>query len=166
MKIAATIAQIVRLYSIALWVGGLIFFVVVAQVAFTNLPSQHEAGLMVRGSLLAIHNIGLYAGLAYLLGTIALMAMGDHRNVRGLEFMLILLMLGGTYFSQHSIIPAMENDRLALNGDVSEATKAAPAHTDFDRLHKLSTKVEGGILIGGLIVLALAAFPPKLESAN
>jgi hypothetical protein len=167
MKIASAIAQIVRLYAIALWVGGLVFFVVVAQVAFTNLPSTHEAGLVVRGSLLAIHNIGLYAGLAYLLATIGLMAMGDHRNVRGLEFLLVILMLGCTWYSQHSIIPTMENDRIALfqqyGKEVSDSPKSAPAHADFDRLHNLSTRVEGGILIAGLVVLALAAFPPKPE---
>jgi hypothetical protein len=168
MKIFSSLAQIVRLYAIALWVGGLIFFVVVAQVAFTNLPTTHDAGLVVRGSLLAIHTIGLYAGLAYLLATIVIMAMGDHRNVRGLEFMLVILMLGSTYYSQHSIIPAMESDRIALfqqyGKEVSESPKSAPQHADFDRLHNLSTKVEGGILIGGLIVLALAAFPPKPEA--
>jgi hypothetical protein len=161
MKLTAAIAQIIRLYALAIWVGGLIFFVVVAQVAFTNLPSVHEAGLVVRGSLLAIHSIGLFAGLAYLLATVILMALGDHRNVRGLEFLLVTLMLVGTYYSQHSIIPRMETDRLALGGDVATSPKSAPQHIDFDHLHSLSTKLEGTILIIGLITLAFNTVPPK-----
>jgi hypothetical protein len=51
----------------------------------------------------------------------------------------------------------MERDRLALGGEMTDATKSLPEHIDFDRLHNLSTRVEGGVLLCGLVVLALAA---------
>jgi hypothetical protein len=66
-----------------------------------------------------------------------------------------------TYYSQDSIIPRMERDRIALGGEVTDATKATPEHIEFDRLHNLSTQVEGGVLLCGLIVLALAAVPRR-----
>jgi putative copper export protein len=157
-QILSTTARILRLYSMALWVGGLVFFVVVAQVAFTNLPSTHEAGMVVRGSLIAIHHIGIVAGFVYLLATIGLRLL--NRNAQGLfiaESLLVIAMLLLTYYSKDSIIPRMERDRAALGGEVTDATKSTPEHADFDRLHNLSTKVEGGVLICGLIVLALAA---------
>jgi putative copper export protein len=163
--VTATILRILRLYAIALWVGGLIFFVVVAQVAFTNLPTTHEAGMVVRGSLLAIHHIGIVAGFVYLLATTALRLL--NRNAQGLfiaESLLVIAMLLLTYYSKDSIIPRMEQDRLALGGEVTDATKPMPEHLEFDRLHNLSTKVEGGVLLCGLIVLALAAFPAKPAS--
>ena len=161
----ANTARILRLYAIALWVGGLIFFVVVAQVAFTNLPTTHEAGMVVRGSLIAIHHIGIGTGLLYLLATTALRFL--NRNAQGLyiaESLLVIAMLLLTYYSQDSIIPRMERDRMALGGEVTDATKATPEHMEFDRLHNLSTTVEGGVLLCGLIVLALAAFPAKPAS--
>ena len=157
-----TTLRILRLYAMALWVGGLVFFVAVAQVAFTNLPTTHEAGMVVRGSLLAIHHIGIVAGFVYLLATIGLRLL--NRNAQGLfiaESLLVIAMLLLTYYSQDSIIPRMERDRIALGGEVTDATKAAPEHIEFDRLHNLSTKVEGGVLLCGLVVLALAAVPRK-----
>ena len=162
MNALANTARILRLYAIALWVGGLIFFVVVAQVAFTNLPTTHEAGMVVRGSLIAIHHIGIGTGLLYLLATTALRFL--NRNAQGLyiaESLLVIAMLLLTYYSQDSIIPRMERDRMALGGEVTDATKATPEHIEFDRLHNLSTQVEGGVLLCGLIVLALAAVPRR-----
>jgi hypothetical protein len=157
-SLLAPIARILRLYAMALWVGGLVFFVVVAQVAFTNLPTTHEAGMVVRGSLLAIHHIGIVAGFVYLLATTALRLL--NRNAQGFyiaESLLVIAMLLLTYYSKDSIIPRMERDRAALGGDVTDASKTTPAHLDFDRLHNLSTQVEGGVLLCGLVVLALAA---------
>jgi putative copper export protein len=159
-----TILRILRLYAIALWVGGLVFFVAVAQVAFNNLPTPHEAGMVVRGSLLAIHHIGIVAGLVYLLATIALRFL--NRRSPGLyiaESLLVIAMLLLTFYSKDSIIPRMERDRLALGGEVTDATKASPEHLDFDRLHSVSTKVEGGVLFCGLVVVALAAVPTNRE---
>ena len=159
MKLLANIARVIRLYAIALWVGGLVFFVMVAAVAFGNLPSTHEAGIVVRGSLLAIHNLGLYAGLLYCFCTVVLLALGDRARARGVEILLVTAMLALTAYSQFHIIPTMESDRQQLaaqfNAEVSATPKDAPAHADFDRLHNLSTKVEGTVLLCGLIVLAL-----------
>ena len=54
-----------RLLGMVAWVGGLIFFAfVVAPVAFHVLPSAHEAGLVVGGTLRYLHWIGLIGGAA------------------------------------------------------------------------------------------------------
>ena len=161
--LAAT-ARIIRLYAIALWVGGLVFFVVVAQVAFSTLPSTHEAGMVVRGSLLMLHNIGTIAGFVYLILTLLLLGLGDRRTARFAEFALAAAMIGLTSYSQFSIIPRMEQDRASLGGEVDTSPADAPAHLDFNRLHRLSTNVEGGVLLCGLVVLALAALRVKPAS--
>jgi hypothetical protein len=160
----ATLVRIVRLYAIALWVGGLIFFIVVAGVAFGSLPSTHEAGAVVRGSLIALHDIGLGSGIAYLLATLALRGAEPWsylRRVRIAEVALVSAMLLLTAYSAASIIPRMERDRHTLereyNGDMNTSPKTLPEHVEFDQLHGLSTKVESGVLLAGLVVLALAA---------
>ena len=54
-----TFLRALRLYAMVAWVGGLGFFAfVVAPVAFGSLPSAHEAGIVVGGTLRVLHWIG------------------------------------------------------------------------------------------------------------
>lgn len=153
-----TVLRVLRLFALAAWVGGIVFFGFVAKVAFTSLPDAQEAGIVVRGSLISLHQLGLCAGLVYLLVTLALLAtQRDTHPVRAAELALVIAMLALTAYSQFSIIPRMERDRLALGGDVAKAPVDAPEHKHFDRLHNLSVKFEGAVLIEGLLLLAMAA---------
>jgi hypothetical protein len=152
-----TVLRIVRLYALAIWVGGLVFFGFVAAMAFKTLPDAHSAGLIVRGALIALHRIGMVAGLVYLLCTLALLAtQRDTHPIRAAELVLVLVMLALTGYSEFSVIPRMEADRVSLGGDVSTAPDESPAKKHFDRLHKVSVKVEGGVLVFGLLLLAMA----------
>ena len=127
-------------------------------MAFKTLPDAHLAGNMVRGSLIALHRMGLIAGTLYLFFTLALLAMQrDTHPARAVELALVIAMMALTGYSQMSVIPRMETDRMTLGGDVSKAPADAPAKVHFERLHGLSTKLEGAVLIEGLILLGLAA---------
>ncbi|MBO0911977.1 MAG: hypothetical protein J2P13_09305, partial [Acidobacteria bacterium] len=61
-----TFLRFLLLVSLALWVGGLIFFALVAQISFTVLPSAHEAALVVGAALTKLHWIGIASGVAFL----------------------------------------------------------------------------------------------------
>jgi uncharacterized membrane protein YeiB len=152
-----TTFRILRLISLALWVGSLVFFIIVAYEAFKVLPSVHEAGLVVRNSLLALHRLGLFAGCIYLFFTLALLAtQQDTHPARAVEMAVIVSMMALTLYLQQSVLPHMETDRLTLGGDVNTAPLNAPARLHFERLHRLSTHVEGVVLIEGLLLLCLA----------
>jgi putative copper export protein len=152
-----TVLRILRLIAIAAWVGGLIFFGFVAKAAFTALPDAHQAGAVVRSSLISLHHLGIVAGLVYFCITLALLAtQGDSHPARAAELALIVAMLALTVYSQFSILPRMEADRLALGGDVATSSPGDPAHLHFDRLHRLSVRIEGAILLEGLLLLVLA----------
>jgi hypothetical protein len=43
--------RFLMLLALAVWIGALVFFPVVAQISFFALPSVHLAGLVVRNSL-------------------------------------------------------------------------------------------------------------------
>ena len=151
-----TVFRIVRLIALAIWVGGLVFFGFVAAVAFKTLPDAHSAGAIVRGSLIALHHIGLVAGIVYLVFTLALLAtQRDSHPMRAAELLLIFVMLVLTGYSEFSVIPRMEKDRLSLGGDVTTAPEDSPALLHFNRLHKVSVKVEGAVLVCGLLLLGL-----------
>jgi hypothetical protein len=153
-----TVFRIVRLYALAIWVGGIVFFGFVAAVAFGALPDAHEAGLVVRGSLVSLHRIGLAAGLIYLLFTLALLAtQRDTHPIRAAELALVLAMLVMTGYSEFSVMPRMDADRVLLGGDVAKAPADAPAREHFERLHNVSVRVEGAVLIAGLLLLGMAS---------
>ena len=153
-----TVLRSIRLYALAVWVGGIVFFSFVAAIAFKSLPDAHEAGIVVRGALISLHHIGMVAGLIYLVGTMALLAtQRDSHPIRAAELALVLMMLMLTGYSEFSVIPRMERDRMTLGGDVSKAPMDAPARRHFERLHGVSVKVEGVVLIEGLMLLAMAA---------
>lgn len=145
-----------RLIALALWVGGIVFFLAVANVAFKTMPDTHLAGTIVRGSLLALHRIGLFAGIVYLFFTLALLATHDSHPVRAVELVLIVSMMALTLYLQQSVLPHMETDRLTLGGDVQATSPDLFAHKHFDRLHRLSTRLEGTILLEGLALLCMA----------
>lgn len=160
-----TLLRILRLYPLALWVGGEVFFVIVAGISFSVLPNPHTAGLVVRSALIDLHRIGIGAGIVYLIATLGLMATqrndstrlieAGHR-IRLVEIVVVAIMLLLTLYSQTGVIPRMEHDRISLGGDVAAAPAQSPARLDFDRLHKLSVNLEGAVLIGGLVLIAFA----------
>ena len=158
-----TFFRILRLFSLVAWVGGLIFFVAaVAPVAFRTMPDAHQAGLIVRGTLIVLHHIGFIAGAVYLVSTLTLIAtQRDSHLVRAVEVLVVLVMLAITGYSHFSVLPRMEADRLSLGGIVDQTTANLPAHHHFDRLHGLSVKLEGTILFGGLLLVCLAPLPRR-----
>jgi uncharacterized membrane protein len=154
------VLRAVRLLTMVVWVGGLIFFAfVLAPVAFSVLPSTHAAGLVVRGTLGILHPMGKACGGLFLLATAVLWSRAGTRG-RGLlvtQMLLVTVMLAATLYVQRRIIPAMERDRFAAGGEIDAAPPDNPARVDFERLHPLSEKVEGAVLLMGVGVVAMMA---------
>ena len=78
-----------------------------------------------------------------------------------IEVLIVLVMLIITGYSHFSVLPRMETDRLSLGGSVDTAAADAPARLHFNRLHGLSVKLEGTVLIGGLLLVCLAPLPRR-----
>jgi hypothetical protein len=145
-----------RLLAIVAWVGGIAFFAfVLAPVAFHLLPSAHEAGLVVGGTLRILHWIGLTGGAAFCLATAWLWLWAEVPARAGFAIELVLtgVMLLGTAYSQFAMLPTMERDRITAGGDVDKADLTNPGRIDFERLHKLSERLEGLVLFCGLGVV-------------
>ena len=167
----STLLRTLRLLSIVIWVGGIIFFAfVLAPVAFHLLPSQHLAGTVVGGTLRVLDVIGLVCGLIFCAATVPLFLQSSRSGKRRYETEIVLaaVMLLGTAYLHAGILPAMEIDRTAAGGDIESASAEDPAKIHFEKLHKRSERIEGAILFCGLAVVFLMAgesFPSgKLES--
>ena len=147
------------LLSLVVWIGGIIFFAfVVAPSLFMIVPSQHVAGLVVGRSLTSLHWIGMVAALVFLIsGMMASRGMG--------KLVLVGIMLVLTLILQFGIVRRMEQLRASVpNADVSVLTTNDPTRAQFDRLHSYSTKLEGSVLLLGLVTIFLVARESTLTS--
>jgi hypothetical protein len=151
-----TVLRALRLLAMVAWVGGLAFFAfVVAPVAFTALPSVHEAAIVVGGTLRYLHWIGLVGGVVFCLATawLWLWAEVPARVGFAIQFALTMVMLAVTAYSQFNILPAMEVDRALAGGVVETAPADNAGRVDFERLHAWSERLEGLVLLCGLGVV-------------
>ena len=151
-----TFLRALRLYAIVAWVGGLAFFAfVLAPMAFARLASAHDAGVVVGGTLRALHWIGLIGGAVFCLATVWLWLWAEvpARVGFAIEMALTVLMLAGTCYSQFRILPAMEADRTLAGGVIEEAPLDNAGRIDFERLHRSSERLEGFVLFCGLGVV-------------
>jgi hypothetical protein len=145
------------LLSLVVWVGGLVFFPVVAQTTFSVLPAIHFAGLVVRNALIELHWMGIVSGIVFLFSSLAYdwLSTGSPqlwsaRNV------LIVFMLALTLTSQFEIIPRMEKLRTSVP-DFDSVPVNEPLRVSFNALHVWSTRLEAGVLLLGLIVVGITS---------
>ncbi len=154
------------LLVLGLWLGALVFFVMVAQVAFNTLPQDfpdpasgiHAAGQVVAGSLWHLHYFGIVMGVLFLLFSLGLRTLVRWHSVVP-QVVLVVVMLGITCYSQFSIIPRMETARAAVGGKIAAVPENNPAREIFDRLHRLSTRLEGIVVVCGFVAFLLAGRP-------
>lgn len=143
--------------ALVIWVGGLIFFPVVAQTAFTVLPTRHMAGSVVGKSLGTLHWMGMISGLVFLASSLLYSRLSSgSAHVFAARHVLVCLMLALTLISQFGIIPRMDTLRASI-GEIDSVPPDNPARLEFDGLHIWSTRVEMGVLLLGLVAVYLTA---------
>jgi len=157
------------LLALIVWIGGIIFFAfVLAPTLFTVLPSAQLAGDVVSPTLSKLHAIGLVCGLIFLLAS----AMYNWKRyfeprLFAATHILIALMLALTAVSEFAITARMRTLRAQLEmvrkpGYESYAPGPVPSliaqySGQFNQLHAWSTRLEGGVLVLGLVVVVLTA---------
>ena len=153
-----SILRYLMLLSLVVWIGGLIFFAfVLAPTAFQVLPDTHLAGNVVGRALGKLHWIAIVSGIVFLLSSLLYSRItGGTAHVFPLRHVLIVLMLGLTLFSQFWIIPRMDTLRAQV-GDFAKVPLNDPARVQFDALHVWSTRVEGAVLLLGLVAVYVTA---------
>ncbi len=150
--------RFLMLLSLIFWIGGLIFFAfVLAPTAFSVLPTTHLAGNVVGRSLSKLHWIGIISGIVYLITSMLHSYFTNGTaHVFAFRHVLLCLMLALTLISQFGIMPRMDVLRASL-GELSAAPIDNPQRVQFDALHVWSTRVEGTVLLLGLVVVYLTA---------
>jgi Domain of unknown function (DUF4149) len=148
-----TFIRFLMLLALTVWLGALIFFPVVAQTSFTELPSAHLAGLVVRGTLITLHKMAFISGAIFLASSLLnnRLALGTTRALSP-SHILVVAMLALTAISQFHIIPKMDTLRTVAE-EISTLAADDPIRQQWDSLHAWSTRLDGTVLVLGLIVL-------------
>lgn len=163
----STLWRFLKVFTLGTWVGSMIFFGMVAGVLFTTLKSPDDAGNIVAILILQLHVLGIIAALIYLV-----VALASARSWKGLvqpASILVELMLLVTLVSQLWITPTMDHLRQQM-GSYANTAANNPLRMQFDHLHVLSVRLEGGVLILGVIALFLTVWqrlslPPAPRAA-
>jgi len=152
--------RFLMLLSLVAWIGGLIFFAfVLAPTVFAPgvLPNTHLAGNIVGRALGKLHWIGIVSAFIFLGGSMLYSRVIDGTaHVFALRHVPIFLMLGLTLLSQFWIIPRMDTLRAKVS-DFATVAIDNPLRGQFDALHVWSTRVEGAVLLLGLVAIYLTA---------
>jgi hypothetical protein len=143
--------------SLIVWVGGIVFFPVVAQTAFSVLPTRHLAGLVVARSLGILHWMGIVSGIVFLASSLLYSRLSNgSAQVFAARNVLVCLMLALTLISQFGIIPRMDALRVSI-GEIDSVPGDNPIRLQFDALHHWSTRLESGVMLLGLVAAYLVA---------
>jgi hypothetical protein len=145
------------LLLIVMWLGGVMFFPIVAATAFTSLPDTHAAGTVVGKCLRILHYEGLFAGTLIVLLLLAAQRVRAYTRSVALPVIFTFVMLALTAFSQFWIIPRMEMNRLAAGGAIDVVAADNPNRIAFNKLHVVSERVEEGVLLAGMVLVVLVA---------
>lgn len=153
-----TLLRYLTFLSLIVWVGSIIFFAfVLAPTAFSVLPSAHMAGSVVGPSLIKLHWMGIVSGIVFLLSSFAIAVIKTGRlRPWAARNILLYLMLVLTSVSQFAVIPKMETLRASV-GAIESAPLNSSVRVQFDVLHEWSERLEGGILLLGLIAAYLTS---------
>jgi uncharacterized membrane protein len=144
------------LLSLVFWIGGLLFFAfVLAPTAFQVLPNTHLAGNVVGRALNKLHWIAIVSAIVFLISSLlySRITVGTAHPF-AIRNILTAVMLGLTLLSQYWIIPKMYALRATV-ADFAAVPLTNPVRVQFDAFHVWSTRVEGAVLLLGLVVIYL-----------
>ncbi len=153
-----SLLRFLMLLSLVVWIGGLIFFAfVLAPTAFQVLPNTHLAGNVVGRALGKLHWMAIVSGAVFLICSFLYSHFTQGTaHVFATRHVFVVVMLVLTLISQFGIIPRMDTLRAQV-GDFAVVPVDNPARVQFDALHVWSTRVEGIVLLLGLVVIYLTA---------
>ena len=153
------ILRFIQFFALGTWLGSIIYFsFAVAPALFATLSSRDQAGAVVGIALGRLHHLGVIAAIVYLLASLGLAL--SPKFLAQPAVVAVIAMLVFTIISQHRITPRMAELRTQMVS-VDATPPENPLRAEFDRLHKVSVRLEGSVLLLGLIALFLTARTPR-----
>jgi len=141
----------IEFIGLSLWLGSDVFLsFVVAPGAFRILASRDQAGAIVGYGLWWMHMIGVVCGITILLAR--LLRTRTFASLATPGTLFVVLMMGLTVVSQHSVSPKMAALRVQM-GSIQATAADSPLLAEFSQLHRISVSLESGVLLAGLVAM-------------
>jgi len=142
-----TIFQFIEFLSLSLWLGADAFLsFVVAPGAFAILGSRDAAGMMVGYSLARLHYAGIFVGLVFLIARLARTHdFGSFTSAAALCVVLMAILTAASQFTVSNRMEALKKQMVS----VQNTPETDPRRVEFNRLHHISVRYEGAVLLLG-----------------
>jgi len=143
----STILRSLEFLSLSLWLGADAFLsFVVAPGAFAVLGNRDAAGMLVGYSLARLHFAGIFLGLLFLLAR--LLRTRDFGSFTTAAALAVVLMVVLTGASQFTVSNRLENLKREMVS-VQNTPENDPRRAEFNRIHRISVRYEGAVLLLG-----------------
>ncbi len=148
--------SIIRLLLLAIWIGAAVFFVGVAQSAFSVLPSRELAGSIVNRTLAILNFGGMAISIVLILTSLVAAA---RMNKIWLWFERVLLVFVGAACAVGQFVIGLwlASIRIQLGRPMDEVAVDDPLHIQFNSLHEYSVWVLFAGMAAAVIVFFIIA---------
>jgi hypothetical protein len=146
--------------ALVLWLGGMaVAGLVVAPVTFAVLEAWNPstgrvlAGDVFGAVLQRISIIGYIAGAVMFIVLTILRLLGPRPRSYGIRVALIFVMLALMLYSDQVAAARIDELQSQVNGPMNQLPPADLRRVEFDHLHRLSTSLILGVMVGGLALI-------------
>ena len=148
-----SILRTLEFLALNVWLGSDVFLsFVVAPAAFQVLGSRDQAGAMVGFALWRMHFIGVVCGVVFLV--VRAVRTRTFASLVAPAALCVALMIVLTIVSQHVVSPRMAALRTHM-GSIQGTSSDSLLLAEFNRWHRVSVRLEGAVLLGGLAAMYL-----------
>jgi len=147
------VALFIYLLALVCWLGGMVFFTaILAPVVFKLLPVA-DAGRLVAGLFPRYYILGYFAGGIGLVLAIYFAVERPQRLWWSLSALALAVALGLTVYAGVIVRPQVDSIRSVVEEPSPDPVRRA----EFDRLHRLSVMLNGGMMLLNLAALLTTA---------
>ncbi len=148
-----TLTLFIYLLSMVCWLGGMVFFSLFTAPVIFRVLARADAGKVVGGIFPRYYLLGYIAGAIALVLAIYFSLMRSGRLWWMLSALALAIAFGLTIYAGAVVRPRIDAIRIVAEEQNPDPTRQA----EFDRLHRLSVSLNGGVMVLNLLALLSSA---------
>ena len=148
-----TLTLFIYLLSLVCWLGGMVFFSIFSAPVIFRVLTRADAGKVVSGIFPRYYLLGYIAGSVALVLALYFCVMRSGRLWWVLSATALALALGLTVYVGAVLRPRIDAIRMVAEEENPDVARKA----EFDRLHRLSVSLNGGVMVLNLLALLSSA---------
>jgi hypothetical protein len=148
-----TLTLFIYLLSLVCWLGGMVFFSILTAPVIFRVLTRAEAGKVVSGIFPRYYLLGYIAGTVALVLALYFCVQRSGRLWWIFSAAALAVALGLTLYAGAVLRPRIDAIQIVAEEPNPDAARKA----EFDRLHRLSVSLNGGVMVLNLLALLSTA---------